>query len=99
MTLATLKNYRLQTIYNYFLGERPIKEGLAIEKECSYSSSSDKSYYVIAFVKYNSQEEGVEVEVCGTRILDVQDDEFMIFKHLVQLGKDIIELEYKEKGE
>ena len=67
--------------------ERPAIEGLAIDYK--YDPEKD-SYIVIAFVKYNEDKE-TYLELVGTRLLQLNKDEFEDFKQVADIGMSIVE--------
>lgn len=101
MTVINEENYRIAKIVKIDPKSKKgykllkTKEGLAIEKRCD-----NNSYYVICFVKYNEKEHSCNVECVGDRILDVQDDEYSIFKSLLaRASYKVIEANRRYKHE
>jgi len=87
MTVLEKENFRIQTIYNINTGEQSIKEGLCIEKQ-----TLNESYYVICTVRYDESEEDVYIEIVGDRLLDIEDDEFKLFKELLSTARALVRL-------
>lgn len=80
-----VKNFRIAQISNICSGLRPASEGLAIEKRCN------EGYIVIAFMRSAPYGE-VEFDCVRDRILDIDDDEFPIFKEVCKIAKGIVSL-------
>lgn len=93
MTILDKGNFRLQnTVRVSVLAEKvfpeeiDVKQGLAVEKKCG-----DNNYYVICYVKWNLHEHCAEVEDVCMRLLDIEDNEWKLFKHLLVVAKEIVE--------
>lgn len=95
LVLIQKGNYRLCGITNLKIeGQKlvpfnSIKDGLAIEKQCA--TGDFKTYYVIAFIRYNKESEQVELEDVEFRMLDIDKREWNIVKDLIRSAKDIVE--------
>lgn len=86
-------NFRLTNISRFGAEYVDIKEGVAIEKECS----NGKAWYVIAFVRFDIHEGEVFYDCVGTRLTDnVDASEWPIVKELLECGVKIVETANKE---
>lgn len=100
MTFLEKENFRLQSICriteNGGFEELSVKEGLAIEKkvENKLSSNCQDYYYVIGFVYPNN--EGSYFEDAGLRLLDIENNEFNLFKDLIICAKNLVDVANKE---
>lgn len=87
MTVLEKENFRIQTIYNINTGEQSIKEGLCIEKK-----TLNDSYYAICTIRYDESEEDIFIDICSDRLLDIEDDEFKLFKELISTARALVRL-------
>lgn len=70
-----------------------IKEGVALEKE----SPNGWGWYVIAFIRFNTNEGAVYYDCVGTRLTtNVNESEWPIVKELLECGAKVVEAANKE---
>lgn len=86
MTYLKNDNYRISTIYSLDKGELPLNNGLELAKRCDNSNS----WYTLCFIRYDKKEQWCDIEGVGTRLLDVEKDDWECVKQMIETASKLI---------
>lgn len=94
MTIISVKNYTITTIYNIITGERLISEGLQVCKKCDNSPTAP--CYAIVTIQYDQKSGSTSLDFTDNSILNIEDEEFPLFKRLVKIAEEMVSVSNKD---